>query len=293
MNLRLVITLLCLPYMASEARAADESRTQVEQRVRLVARLVTDAATVQRISSSGDRAAIGHHDEGRLHQSLAEDALRRGELATARREADEAMRHLSMARRLVPDALARQALARQRHQQMQANLDKLIAAWRQRAGPAVAEDSDHFAAFGLMATAHQLGSEGRWEEGVQVLAAAERHVLEGLQRTLSTRELDYTPRAGTPAEELQFELQRHEAMSDLLPLALQDLKPSAQAQALIDRYGQASRALRGQALQRQRAGEVTQALADVRNAMLYLQRALGAAGVVTPAPSDDSAEVRP
>ncbi|MBL8343222.1 MAG: hypothetical protein JNL30_17280 [Rubrivivax sp.] len=288
-----VVHTLALPLLPAAMPApafaqGEEARAQAQQRVQLAARLLTDAATAQRISASGDRRAIAHHDEGRLHQSMAEDALRRGDLADARRQADEAVRHLAAARRLVPDGMARQAAARQRHAAMLANLERLMEAWRQRAGPATTDDGDYFSAYGLMSTARQFAAEGRWEDGVHVLGAAERHVLDGMQRTLTSRELNYTQRAGSPAEELQFELQRHQALTGLLPLAVQELKPTPEAQALIDRYAQASRTLRSLALQRQRGGETAQALADIRNAMLYVQRALGAAGVATPAPSDAS-----
>ena len=43
-------------------------------------------------------------------------------------------------------------------------------------------------------------------------------------------------------------------------------------------------ALRQQAVQRQQRGEHAQALADLHNAVLFVQRALAAAGLAMPAP---------
>lgn len=273
--------LSALPALAP-AQPADETRAQTEQRLRLAAQLLADSPTAQRIVASGDSAAVAHLNEGRLHHSIAEDAFKRGDFAAARRSADEALRHLGHARRMVPDQPARQAALRTRHEQVQANLERLLESWRQRVPPSEVEDGDRMAAMGLLATARGFGQQGRYEESLHVMASAEKHLLVGMARTLQTRELDYTVRPGTPAEELQLELARHQGLAELLPLALAELRPRPDAAALATRYADTARTLREQAVQQRDAGNVTQALAHVRSATLYVQRALAAAGVVAP-----------
>lgn len=279
----------------AQAAPGDEARATLEQRIALTARLLSDSPTAQRIVASGHAQAAAHLDEGRLHHALSEDALRRGDLAGARKAADEALRHVAMARRLVPDAPARQAAARQRHDQLVAHLERLLENWRQRlpspggAGGAggEADDGDRVAALGLLDTARAFGQSGRYEEAVHVLASAESHVLAGMNRLLTGRDLDYTQRPASPAEEFALELQRHQGLAELVPLALAELRPRGDAALLIARYGEASKALREQAVARQQGGDVAQALADLRNATLYLQRALGAAGVALPQPTGE------
>ena len=271
--------------MCAGTALADESRIQLEMRIRLVARLFADGPTAQRITASGNVQAVSHLDEGRLHQNLAEDALQRGDLDTARREVDDALRHVTLARRLAPDASAQQAAARQRHAQMLASLDRLIESWRAHMKPGDELDGDLYAALGLIETARYFGDAGRHIEGVFTLEAAERHVLAGMNRALQSREIDYTQRAATPRQEFDIELQRHQALAELLPLAVHELKPSGEAAALIERYGEAGRTLRVQAQQQAQAGDLPGAMAQLRNAMLYLQRALQAAGVSTPQPT--------
>lgn len=263
--------------------ATDAERAAVEQRIRLTQKLIADSATAQRIATSGNPAAVGHFDEGRLHQSHAEDLFRSGDLDGARKAVDEALKHVAMARRLVPDGASRQAQAKARYEQAAANLARLVESWRGRAGAGDADDGDLVAAIGLQQTAMWFAGEQRFEEAVHTLDTAERHVLAGMNRLLGAKTLDYTARASTPAEEYQLELSRHQALLDLLPLALRELKPRADAQALIERYGESSRALRLQAERRFQAGEIQPAIADIRNATLFAQRALGAAGVTTPA----------
>ncbi len=272
--------------LAAASAAADEPRAQVEQKVALAARLIADAPTVQRIAASGNVRALAHHDESRLHQQLAEEALQRGDLPTARREADEALRHVAQARRLAPDAPAQQAAARVRGEQLRASLERLLAAWRQRAGPQETEDGDLVAALGLIGTARHFTDLGRHEDALHTLAQAEGHVLAGMRRVLGTaRELDYTPRAASPAEAYRDELARHDALAELVPLAVAELKPRGDAAALIGRQVDSGRALRAQARQRFEAGDPEGALGPLRQATQALQRALAAAGVSMPADS--------
>ncbi len=271
--------------LATIGARADDHRTQVEQRVALTARLLADSSTTQRIAGSGSRDAVTHLESGRLHHALAADALQRGDVATARREVEEALRRLAQARRLAPDAQARQAAARQRYEQMLASLERLLVSWREHAGPAAADDGDRLAAMGLIDTARYFSSAGRAEDAVHTLTNAESHVLAGMNRTFRTREIDYTQRATNPAEEFQLELRRHQALSDLVPLALKELKPGAEAVTLIARYGDSSRGMVAQAVQLFEAGRAADALASLRQATQFVQRALGAAGVATPAPA--------
>lgn len=282
--MKLHATALLLAAAVGAAWAQDDSqRAQVEQRVRLTARLIADSPTAQRIRSSGDSVAISHFDEGRLHQSLAEERLARGDFAGARRAVEDALMHIGMARRMVPDARARQAAARQRYEQLFPSVSRLLEAWRQR-GPSAA-DPDLMQAESQTSAAQQAQQEGRYEDANQLLAVAEQRVLAGIKRLLHAGTLDYTERATTPAEALRVEMARHQSLAELIPIALADLKPPAAAVALIERYQETSRSLRAQATQSAQRGDTMQALEHIRSATLYLERALAAAGVVSPPPT--------
>lgn len=274
--------------LALAAHAADDeaARAQLEQKLRLTATLMADGSAAQRIIASGDARANAHLDEGRVHYALARDLLAKGDLPNARREADEALRHLGLARRMVPDAPARQAALQQRHQQMLAHLERLIDGWRTRTGPSDAEDGDLLAAISLIETARAFAQQARYEESVHTLALAEGHVLTGMNRALHARTLDYTHHPRTPAEEVEQELARLNGLVELVPLALADLRPRPEAVALIERYAQAGSALRVQAQQQMQAGHTQQALASVRSALMYVQRALSSAGLAMPQPTE-------
>lgn len=284
-----VVSASVLLFGGLPSRAADDNgaRALLEQKMQLVSTLISDSPTAQRIGSSGNLQALNHLNEGRVHHALAQELLAAGDLAGARRAADDALRHFGLARRMVPDAPARQAAARRRHEQLLASVERLIDAWRSRAAAQVPGDAnDLTAAIGLVGMSRQHAQDGRYDEAIQSLAQAERHVLAGMNRTLHAATLDYTLRSATPAEEFQTELARHRGFADLLPLALRDLKPRPDALALIERYSETSTTLQAQALQKFQAGDATQALTQIRSATLYVQRALLAAGLVTPQPTE-------
>lgn len=286
-----VTTATALLLGAAAAGAADDpfARVQVEQKIRLVAKLITDSSAAQRIVASGNVEAVGRLDEARVHQALAEELLRRGDLAGARQAADDALRRVALARRLAPDAPARREAARQRHEQLSSGVERLIDAWRARAGTLSGPDSEDLAAaMGLLGTARQQAQEGRFDSANQTLVQAEGHVLAGMNRSLHATTIDYTVRASNPAEEFQQELARHRGFAELLPLAIRDLKPRPEALAQIERFGEASGALHQQALQQLQTGDTAQALVHIRNATLFLQRALSAAGVTAPQPTGKS-----
>jgi len=265
--------------------ADDSARAQVEQRIRLTARLIADSPTAQRIVNSGQPDAVAHLDESRVHQALAEDLLARGDMAGARRAVDEALRHIGLARRLVPDAAVRQAAARQRYDALRASAERLIVAWHGRAAPARIDDGAMLQATSLLSAAQALAQDGRFEEATRLVANAELHVLEAINLLLHAGTLDYTERATSAAEEFRLEMARHESLDELLPIALAALKPTPEALALIERYRDTSRVLRAQAIKSQQLGDHAQALANLRDSTTYLQRALSAAGVTLPQPT--------
>jgi tetratricopeptide (TPR) repeat protein len=280
---------LACTLLAAAAPAAEDARTQAEQRIALVARLVADSPAAQRIVASGQSAAVSHLDESRLHLARAQDAFKANDYALARRAADEALMHLGHARRMVPDAPARQQMQRQRHEQQQAALERLLEAWRARAAARSDNgNADLLDAAGLIGNARSLGQNGRHDEALQQLAAAQERLVRGMARTYAgAGDIDYTPRAATPGEAFHLELAQYGAMADLLPVAMAQMRPRPDALALIERYRQSANALHTQAQQSFERGDSANALANLRNAVLYLQRALAAAGVVTPLPADE------
>lgn len=277
--------------IAGQAMAHDDARAQAEQRVKLAARLIGDSAAAQRIQASGQAAAVSHLDEGRLMLSTAEDALKAGQYAAARKAADDALAHLGMARRLVPDAPAQQLALRARYEQQLAGAERLVEAWRDRSGGRA--DATLIEATGLLHNARTLGESQRYDESLKQLALVEQRLLAGMGRVLGGREIDYTLRPADAKEALRAEAARHAALSDLVPVALRDLSPRPDARALIERYLTNARSLQEQAQRQESSGDINGAMAALRSATIEIERALAAAGVVTPGPADAAPGTKP
>lgn len=260
----------------------DAVRAQVEQKLKLSAAMLADNATLQRVAASGNPAAMSNLDEGRVHHAHAQDQLARGNLQAARQAVDEALRHIGVARRLAPDLAGRQASLRHRYEQHLASTERLVQAWRSRASTAgESERGAVTSALGLLDAARQHASSGRYESAQASLASAEKDVLEGMARLIGTT-VDYTPRFANAQEEFIHELTRHQALLDLLPVAIRDLQPREQARALIEQHRQRSHALQAQAVQEHSAGQTERALPLLRDAIHQLQQGLVAAGLVMP-----------
>ena len=283
--MRRMAAALALGLFGGHAGADDAAlaRQQAEQRLRLAGRLMADSPAAMRITGSGHAQAIAHYDEGRVHLTVAEEAMRTGDYVRARHSADQALRHFGQARLLVPDVPASQQAIRQRQEQRLAALERLLEAWRARAVAAGGPDDAWLDASGLIGQARQLSEAQRFEESLALLTQAEPRVLAGMQHAIGAREIDYTERATSPAEEWRIERSRHAALADLVPLALRELRLRDDIRTLIERYVQSSESLAAQALVRHDAGESDAALDMLRVATMYLQRALAAAGVALPA----------
>jgi tetratricopeptide (TPR) repeat protein len=273
--------------MESALGAGDEGmRVQLAQKIRLTSTLISDSPAAQRVARSGNPQAVAHLDEGRVHHALAEELLARGDLVGARRAVADALHHLGLARRMAPDAPARQAAAKQRYEQYVESVERLVDALRIRAAAQSPSDAhDQTAAIGLVGGARQLAQSGRYDEANQTLAQAEAHVLSGLNRSLAGATLDYTERPASSADEFQYEVARYRGFAELLPLAVRELKPRPKALAQIERYDQTSSTLQARAIQQFQQGDTRQALVNIRNATLHIQRALRAAGLVEPQPT--------
>lgn len=276
----LVLCVFVATALANEP--SDAARALVKQKLELAGRLLADPGIRQRVAGSDQPQAQVHLDEGRLHHAAGEDQLAKGDLVGARKAADDALRHLAAARRLAPDAPARAAAQRVRYEQMFASTERLVEAWRQRLVQARGDTSQTVPAVGLLGTARNDAEAGRWDDAQRALAQAESLVLEGMARALPGATLDYTARFAGAAEEFEHELQRHRALAELVPLAIQNLKPSPEARALVARWHDGASAQHERALQLHRAGDTARALDQIREASLQMQRALTAAGLVLP-----------
>ena len=263
----------------------DAARLRViEQKSVLVQRVLQDSAIAR-------RAAAGGSEEARAQLARASDAHRRslalaaeGQLAASEAAIDEAMAAIGIARRLVPAATRLGVEQRARFAAHRDSTEAMLAAASRHAAgkPGGEAATDIERATRLVALAAELASGDRHEEALRTLYAADQVLLDAMTRALGTTTLDYTVRFDTPQDEFRHEKERYGSYHRLVPIALANLRPAPAALELVDQYVRKASQLHDAAVGSSSRGELAAALDALRQATEWLQRALRAAGLVTP-----------
>lgn len=262
-------------------------RSVVEQKTVLVQRVLSDSPVVQRVRASGNDEALHLLANAMANYVQAVALAREGRLAASEAAINDAMVSIGRARQLVPDAAMRLAEQRQRHAQLLESTLGMLASARRHLEKSAAPRDDATLAQGdaarateLVASARKLAALERFEEANLALAAAERALLSAFARALGSASLDYTPRFESPAEEFRYEAERFGSFRQLVPRAMQELKPVEAAARLAERYVVQGLQLRDEAERQAARGDAGTALQTIREATGWLQRALTAAGLV-------------
>lgn len=271
-----------------QAIADDAARLRVvEQKTALVQRVLSDSPIVRRVRASGNDEAKHLIASAMANYLQAVSLAREGRLEASEAVINNAMVLIGRARQLVPDAATRLAEQRLRHAQLLESTLGMLASARMHLEKSAGSGDDAAEARGdvaraddLVASARKLAGFDRFEEANRTLAAAEHALLSALARALGSTTLNYTPRFESPAEEYLYESERFGSFRQLVPRALEKLKPAEAAAQLVERYLEEGLQLRDEATRQAVRGDTGMALKMIREATGWLQRALAAAGLV-------------
>jgi hypothetical protein len=269
------------------AKAAPQVTAQtVEQKAAMLDRVLNHSPVAARIATSGN-------DQARRHFAAARDLLAHArELAAdhALRGADgllnEAIYEVSRAQQLVPDPGSQQAAERARY----AQLEDSVAALRRTTlialpvdAPKRRESREQVVARAdvLADQAASLARSNRYIEANKQLDAALMLLLQDASVRLAGHTIVYDVRFADRKEEFDFELERFRSFERLVPLALLEFRPSAEARVLVDRHVAQATELRWRG-EAQFARDPLAAIKDVTDGTDALRRALQAAGLQVP-----------
>jgi hypothetical protein len=272
-----VVALVLVP-----AGAQVDPRRALEQKIEFAGVLVQRSPLATRINSSSSdearellRQAIDHH-------RAAVAALATGDLQAAERDANQAILSVGKARQLVPDDMRRAIEQRVRYQELRATAETLVAAYeRHRQAAAQPIDAEWSETLRMLDRAQTLHASERLGEATGVLVDAQQRLLRQMSALLGNQTIDYTVRFESSRQEFDYELARYRSMEGLVPAALKEFNPRPEARASVDSHVERSRRLVSTA-QRQVADRPETAVATLREAVIEVQRALNAAGLVVP-----------
>ena len=251
--------------------------------------LIEDASVAKRIQESQDVEAQRLLTLAGDSYNAALAALKGGDFASAEKQLNESMSAIAKARRRVPDVAALAAKQRADYQKMLESIESLqksYLSYLKRAKPLPApsdNETDARASLGiarLVDAAKMHAQEGRMGDALQALEKAEQVMKSALGRVLGSTMLEYTQKFASLAEEYAFELERNRSYLDLIPVAIDELKPTEDAKQTIESLVEQDRAAIDLAREYEKLRDYAKAVAHVRAGTSYLQLALGAAGLV-------------
>jgi hypothetical protein len=269
------------------ARPAPEVTAQtLEQKAAMLDRVLNQSPVAARIASSGNDTARKHFATARELLAHARELGKDGVLRGADALLNEAIYEVSRAQQLVPDPGSQQAAERARYEQ----LENSVAALKRTAlialpatAPRRGESREQVVAHAdvLADQATSLARSNRYIEANKQMEAALMLLLNDASARLAGHTIVYDVRFADRKEEFDFELERFRSFERLVPLALLEFRPSAEARVLVDRHVAQATELR-QRGEAQLPRDPLAAIKDVTEGTDALRRALQAAGLQVP-----------
>jgi hypothetical protein len=272
-----------------DAARATLTPSMVEQKFALLDKVLNRSPVAARIaaSESESEAARKHLAGARELVLHARTLTTMGQLRGADALLNEAIYEVSRAQQLVPDPGSQQAAERVRY----AQLEDSVAALRRTALISLPQHGGDPAranarANQLVDQAAALARSNKYIEANKQLDAAVLVLLRDASTRLAGQTVVYDRKFADGREEFAFELERHRSFERLVPLALLEFRPSAEARALVERHVAEARELRD-AAEALAARDAKLALRKVNEGTDALRRALQAAGLVVPQTMDN------
>ena len=269
--------------------APSASRQLVEQKLEFLKRVLSDSPAAKRIEASNNAAAKKYLASAEENYRNAMLSVKRDDVAAADKQLNEATSLIGKARQLVPDPLAHNVEHRVRYAQVLDSVESLRISYQrhlQRARPQPAGTGANDALLAKVAqlvdSAKSLAQSEKVMQANKSLTEAERTLMVGLSRVLGSKTVEYAQRFESPAEEYAFELERNRSYADLIPIALDRLKPGGEALRETREFADGNRGLREQAQRHADAKDYRAALTALRSGTTRLQSALAAAGLRVP-----------
>lgn len=262
------------------------SARTVDQKATMLDRVLNHSPVAARVAASGNPLARKHFQGARELLAQARELAAGGELREADRLLNGAIFEVSRAQQLVPDPGSQQAAERARY----AQLADSVAALKRTAlialpatAPGRGESREQVVARAdlLVDQAAQLARADRYIEANKQLDAALMLLMQDASERLAGHTIVYDVRFADRKEEFDFELERLRSFERLVPLALLEFRPSAEARVLVDRYVAQAGELRHRG-ESQFVRDPLAAIKDLTDATEALKRALQAAGLTVP-----------
>lgn len=201
--------------------------------------------------------------------TLADSALKSVTLATQSTSSEEATKLQHMRYKDALDVLRN---FQDSHKQ---SFDRIV----KKRGAAAAVNYDHVKVDGLINNARTLHEKGEHEKAMQGLSMAEGLVTQAIQQMLNAQTIVYDLNFETPADEYEYERKRFIGYEELIPIAIEEKKPTEAMVKLMETYVSKGRSHKSAAEGKAKTGSYPEAISLMLSGTEEIQRALRLAGV--------------
>jgi len=251
--------------------------------------LVEDASVSKRIQASQDEEAQRLMSLAGMSYNNGLAALASGDFSQAEKLFDASMSAIIKARRRVPDVAALAAKQRTEFQQLLeriAFMQQSFIAYSKRSNISsdlAINEMNERARQDVPKLTEQAKihfSNGEMGDALRSAERAEQVIRLALGRVLGATIIEYPQKFATVTENYAFELDRNNTYLELIPVAINELKPTEDVKQTIESMVDQNRAALDLAREYEKLQDYAKALAQVRIASGYLKLALTNAGLV-------------
>ncbi len=267
--------------VAGEARATDAAQL-LQQKMALVEKLI-GALPKDNAANSPDLRK--HADEAKAHLTKARASLAAGDHQATEAELDQAMRHLSRARK---GSAGINKEEREAYNQISHSMESMLESYKQsveridQKDPRRAQANTNINQVALMMEQARRLAENQIKAATSMMLAAQKSMLQGYSTVIGTDTVVYSQTFGSPKEEYRYELERNKSYQELIPLAKAELKPSPEVVLKMETMVEENRVKLKLAEVKAGQFDYTAAVASLREGTEVLQRALLNAGLMVP-----------
>ncbi len=265
--------------------ARSVSKDQVNQKMAFADMFINKSQAARRISGSGNAGAFEMYQAAQARFEDSRAALDAGRLEEALALVDESLRLMSEASRRVPSETDLEGL-KERYKELlegvrtfegsyQRNRKRLAKQKGRKTLPQLDLEVIH----SRIDRAQQLAGEENYAEAVRILSRVQDKLNTALTEMLHEETMSYELVFETPKEEYEYELARYLSYEELIPLAIEQRRPSQQTVELMNRFVTKAKGIKDQALPTAAKGDYKTAILMLQGATSHIQRALRLAGV--------------
>ena len=258
------------------------TEAEVKQKLMYAEMVIGSSAPMKRVEASDNFQAKRLAAGAKEQLGKAKSALAGGDTAAAMQAVNESLRLMSAATRLVPDE-ASLVDYKARYSDLLDQVQGFDKSYKRNVARGVTPKSgkalDRAQFDGLMQQAKGLAAKEQYAEAVKPLQNANDMLTAALGALLQSQTVVYDKNFATPQEEYEYELSRYTSYEELIPLAIEQRKPSEQTVGMMDVLAKRAKEIKLEALGLAAKGDHKQAIMALQAATERLQRALRMAGV--------------